>query len=194
MNGIQKLIAKTAEDCINNNINFSLINQESVSIGEIKCSGYFDETDLKVATRKDVKDWVSILAHESCHLDQFLDKSPLWQNGENGIDAIDDWLAGAKTFSEADLLQSFINVIKLELDCEIRTVKKIRHYKIDIPLPEYIQKVNAYLFSYWATYRDKKWFPFPYNNTKIYKKLPEKFLPTNLYLDYQTTYLKIYDI
>jgi hypothetical protein len=193
MTNLQKLIAKTAFNCINNNISFCLIHKPNVEVGEIKCSGYFDEKDLKVATKKSEKDWVPILVHESCHLDQFLEKSPLWKAGDYGINTIDSWLTG-KHFEQKQLIKAFCNTIKLEVDCEIKTVKKIKQYKLNIPIRDYIQKVNAYIFSYWATYRDRKWYPFPYNNPKIYKKMPTEFLALKQYLDYQTDYLKVYRI
>jgi len=193
MTNLQKFIAKTASNCIKNNISFCLVHKPYIEVGSIKCSGYFDEKDLMVATDKKEKEWLPILVHESCHLDQFLNKSQLWDAGEHGINTIDSWLRNESCNNEL-LIEAFKNTIKLELDCEIRTVKKIKKYKLNIPLKEYIQRVNAYIFSYWATYRDKKWFPFPYNNPKIYKKMPVYFLNLKQYLDYQTEYLKIYRV
>jgi len=191
MTNIQKLIAKTAETCIKNNIGFYLVNDTHVQVDNIKCSGYFDEDDLKVAVKKSEQDWLPILVHESCHLDQFLEKSPLWSGGDNGISTIDSWLQG-KEYGDLKLQKSFEDTIKLELDCEKRSLKKIKTYKLRINTSNYIQRINAYLFSYWATYRDRKWFPFPYNNPRIYRRMPEKILTLNFYLDKNTPFLNYY--
>jgi hypothetical protein len=192
MTNIQKLLAKTVDTCLKNNIGFYLINDTHVQIdNNIKCSGYFDEDDLKVAIKKPEEDWLPILVHESCHLDQFLEKSVLWAGGECGINTIDSWLQG-KEFNKIKLQKSFEDTIKLELDCEKRSLQKIKKFKLRINTLNYIQRVNAYLFSYWATYRDRKWYPFPYNNPRIYKRMPEKILSLNFYLDKNSDFLKYY--
>jgi hypothetical protein len=192
MTNIQKLLAKTVDTCLKNNIGFYLINDTHVQIdNNIKCSGYFDEDDLKVAIKKPEEDWLPILVHESCHLDQFLEKSILWSGGECGINTIDSWLQGKK-INKIKLQKSFEDTIKLELDCEKRSLQKIKKFKLRINTLNYIQRVNAYLFSYWATYRDRKWYPFPYNNPRIYKRMPVKILSLNFYLDKNSDFLKYY--
>lgn len=189
----KSLIADIVLKCLKHKISFKLIAEPHVLVNKIKCSGYFDEEDreLAVATNKKENDWLLILIHESCHLDQFLQKEPIWKNGEDGIGIIDEWLDG-KSYKEKELIKALNDTILLELDCEKKSVKKIKKYKLKINTIEYTQKANAYLFSYWATYRDKKWYPFPYNNPKIYKNMPTKFLPINEYLDKKHALLDLY--
>jgi hypothetical protein len=57
----------------------------------------------------------------------------------------------------------------------------MQKYKIQFNKEEYIQKANSYLFSYWATLRDRKWYPFPYEKPHIYKKMPKHFLKPKYY-------------
>jgi hypothetical protein len=187
------LITDTVLKCLKHKISFKLIAKPHVIVNKIKCSGYFDEEDreLAVATNKKENDWLFILIHESCHLDQFLQKTPIWKNGEDGIGIIDEWLGG-KAYKEKELLKALKDTILLEMDCEKRSVKKIKKYKIETDVSEYIQKANAYLLSYWATYRDKKWYPFPYNTPSIYKNMPTKFLSENDYLNKNHSLLNLY--
>ena len=49
--------------------------------GNIRCSGYFDDADtdsptLVVAMNR--PDWIEILAHEYCHLTQWLEQQSIW--------------------------------------------------------------------------------------------------------------------
>lgn len=191
MTNIQQLIADTAQICISNKISFLLKNTPSVQAeGTIECSGYFDEDSLVVATGTHQEKWLPILLHESCHLDQFVEKIDIWKNGENSIDYIDSWLNG-KDISKSKLIRYIQSVVALELDCEIRSVKKIKKYDLEIDTPLYIQKANAYIFSYWATLRDKEWFSFPYNKKSIYSKMPKNFLTLREYCN-ENKYLNLY--
>jgi hypothetical protein len=170
-----------------------MVAKPFVEANSIKCSGFFDEEDMElaVATNKKENDWLVILIHESCHLDQYTQKTPIWKQGEDGIGIIDDWLDN-KTYNGQQLIKAFEDTIKLEVDCEKRSVKKIKKYNLPINTEEYIQKANAYLISYWATYRDRKWFPFPYNDPKIYKNMPTKFLSLKNYLNKNHPLLNLY--
>ena len=188
---ITKLISDVALKCLKHKVSFKLITDSFVEANTIKCSGYFDEEELAVATNKKENDWLTILIHESCHLDQYTQKIAIWNQGDDGLDIIDKWLEGGECASQR-LQKAFIDTIKLEADCEKRSVKKIKKYNLPINQEVYIQKANAYILSYWATYRDRKWFPFPYNNPKIYKKMPKTFLSMKDYLNINHPLLSLY--
>jgi hypothetical protein len=191
-NNLKTLLGDISITCINNNINLSLVADKTIKLNEqIECSGFFDEKTLAVSTKKKEADWIPILIHESCHMDQFLDKKSVWIKGSDPIDSLDKWLKGEKIKKEV-LLKSIQCAIILELDCEIRTVNKFIKYKILFDKDTYIQKANAYILSYWATHRDKKWYPFPYQKKKIYGKMPKVFLPKNEYLKNYEKYLNLY--
>ncbi len=189
MTNIQKFLAKVASDCQKHGVGFHLVPDKHVDADGIKCSGYFDEAELKVASMK--KDWVDVLVHESCHMDQWLEKISLWAKADTGITIIEKWCSGTK-YSKEKCLQAFKDTIELEWDCEKRTEKKIKKYKLDINLTTYRKQVNSYLFSYWATMRDRKWYPFPYNNPKIVRRMPDTILSLKEYLNPQTPYLIYY--
>lgn len=191
-NNLRLLLGDIANKCLENNITLNLVAAKSIKINDtIECSGFFDENTLAVSTFKKQEEWLSILIHESCHMDQFLDKKSIWVKGSDPIDSLDKWLKGEE-IKEEELIKSIHCAIILELDCEIRTVKKYLKYKIPLDKDTYIQKANAYIFSYWATHRDKKWYPFPYQKKKIYGKMPKVFLSKNEYLKNYEKYLNLY--
>ena len=191
-NNLKNLLGDIAVTCIKNKINLSLVADKTIKLSEkIECSGFFDEKTLGVSTDKKMSEWISILIHESCHMDQFLDKKSVWTKNTDPIDFLDKWLIG-KNVKKENLLRSINSAIILELDCEIRTVKKYIKYQIPFDKETYIQKANAYILSYWATYRDRKWYPFPYQNKKIYGKMPKVFLNKNEYLKNYEKYLNLY--
>lgn len=190
-NNVKKLIGDIANKCLANGFSFKLEAKKSVQAGEgIDCSGYFDEKDLVVASAK--KDWRDVLVHESCHLDQFVENSKYWDDGECGIIILDKWLMKKANYNKKRLEKAIQNTILLELDCEKRTVKKMIRYGIKFNKTKYIQKANAYLLSYWASYRDRKWYPFPYERKNIFENMPKVFMKAEEYLTSDNKWLKLY--
>lgn len=188
---MKRMIGDIATKCLANGFSFKLIAAKYVEAGKgIKCSGYFDEENLIVASLK--KDWRDVLVHESCHLDQFVENSKYWRGGEDGIMVLDKWLLNKKNYSKTYLEKAIKSTILLELDCEKRTVKKMSKYGIKFNQSLYIQKANAYLMSYWASYRDKKWYPFPYEKKSIYGKMPKVFMKAEDYLTNDDKWLRLY--
>jgi hypothetical protein len=190
MSNIETFLAKTTLDCQKHGIGLHFVPEKSVNADGVKCSGYFDNLDLKVAFHK--KDWLDVLVHESCHMDQWLSGHPLWKKADAGIHGIDQWCK-SKTVCPTTAIKCFKTVIELEWDCEKRTTRKIKKYNLNIDLTKYKQQCNAYLFSYWATFRDRKWYPFPYNNPKIVRVMPKRILPLKEYHNPDTNYLKHFE-
>jgi len=124
-------------------------------------------------------------------MDQFLEKHPLWSKADAGITMIEKWCAGTN-YSQERIVQGFKDTIELEWDCEKRTEKKIKKFKLDIDMTRYRQAVNSYLFSYWQCFKTRKWVQFPYNNPKIVNKMPDKILPLKFYHDPNTKYLEVF--
>ena len=187
---IQKLISDISIKCIENGINLRLEYTDQVDQENIPCSGYFDEQTLAVATKKKkMQDWLDVLVHESCHLDQFLEGLPVWIPDEDSLFIVEDWIHG-KNLTKRTLEKGFKNALTLELDCEKRTVTKMQKYKIRFNKNEYIQKANSYLFSYTYAFVHKAWYPKPYETPKIYKNMPTKFLTVEQYFDINSKYFQ----
>jgi len=192
MKNINKLIADVSEKCIKNKINFRLEYVEQVDTNNIPCSGYFDEKSLVVATKKKkLEDWLDILIHESCHLDQFVEKSKVWCPDELGLYVVENWIK-KKKINLKKVTEAFHNTILLELDCEKRTVKKIKKYNLNFNIDLYIQKANSYLYGYGVSFKKKVWPNTPYEKSSIVNKMPKKFLKTEEYFNISDDILSLY--
>ena len=178
--------------CIKHGINFRLEYTDQVDQENIPCSGYFDEDTLAVATKKEkMEDWLDILVHESCHVDQFLSGPKVWIPYEKALFIVEGWIHGKK-FSKKKLESGFKNAIAFELDCEKRTVAKMLKYKIRFNKKQYIQRANSYLFAYTYAFINKAWYPKPYEQPKIYNNMPTKFLTVEEYFDINSDYFQYY--
>lgn len=183
MKNLNKLIADVATKCVAHGITLSLIHVKNVDQENLPCSGYFDEKSLVVATKKKkIRDWVDVLVHESCHLDQFVEKSEVWVSDGDSLSVVESWIKGKK-MNLAKRDQGFKNTLLIELDCEKRSLKKIKKYNLNIDIEEYTQKANSYLFSYMVALYERRWHSSPYENPKIWKKMPKKLLTLKQYIN-----------
>lgn len=166
----------------------------------MQVSGYFNDVPelvLACAIGKPVEEWIEIAVHESCHMDQWLDKDELWSNiRKDGVDCdknMDDWLGG-KEFSVEEYTH-FVRTMQLvEIDCEIRSVKKIQTLGLSINIDNYIKKANSYLFFYTVILQTKKWCEKPpYSVPEIVNAMPGYFLPVKEYLSISDEILKLYE-
>lgn len=143
----------------------------------IKCGGYFDSENNVLAYASKNPNALNILIHESCHLDQWIEDED-WFNSFDSMEIIDKWLEG-KEFDKEQLEKAINQSIELELDCEKRSVEKIKEYGLDIDTKEYTRKANAYLFFYRWILETRRWSTpknSPYRNPEIYNASPSRFL------------------
>lgn len=167
-----------------NNIKLFLSPEKGVILGEgsnILCNGYFDGENrlLACAMGKDISYWLLILLHESSHMDQFLENDPAWTNNI-GLVQTDEWLAGKDDVDLNVISEEIRTSIDIELDCERRTVEKIKKWSLDkiIDIEEYIQKGNAYILFYLWMKKNRSWYTLgkePYNIDEIVSTMPKTF-------------------
>jgi hypothetical protein len=191
-NNVKQLLADIAEKCSKHGINFRLEYATCVDAQNLPCSGYFDEESLVVATKKkDQNEWISTLLHEACHLDQFLKGPSVWTPDDQALHIVEAWIDGKK-MTKQKRNKGFKNALALELDCEKRTIQKIKKYKLDIDIKDYIKKANSYLFAYTHALHERHWYKQPYENKKIYSKMPDKFLKLDQYFTEYFKYENLY--
>lgn len=155
-------------------------------------AGFFYEgtpLQLAVGIGKPFDKWISVLLHESSHMDQFFDrkltveKRKLWEDGCIGFF---EWLAGNRQCNQKQLDAVTKAIVDCERDCEIRTVEKIKHWGLPINLEEYIKKANTYLFGYELVKQTRTWHNELYNYEDVWKEAPTDFyndysiIPANL--------------
>ena len=166
-----------------NNIKLILSPEKGVQFSEggIICNGYFDDikSTLACALGKDVSQWLVILLHESCHMDQWVEKVPEWTENV-GMDNIEKWLNGDDNVNMNNIDNEIRTSVIVEVDCERRTVEKIKKYDLQslINIDEYIKKSNAYVLFYLWMRKNRKWYTVgkePYNIPEITNSMPNTF-------------------
>jgi hypothetical protein len=156
---VERFISTLVDLCKKHDIKLKLEDKEKVDSGDhLLCNGYFDETtkELVVGTKNPLNLWLRVLVHESCHLDQYLYFPKSYNACVENVQKLNDYLQNpvGELEDKEEILRS---VLKLELDCEKRSVEKIDAYKLPIDKETYIKEANEYLFSYEKSLRTKKW-------------------------------------
>lgn len=128
------------------------------------CSGYFNDVPkpkIVVAVDKPIEQWLPVLVHEFCHLEQFLEGDLTWTNLEiyetDSCTEFQDWLDGNDELHPELITYHMKRVIDMEFNCEKRAVKKIKKFKLPINIEDYIQRANVYMWFYSAVKEMRKW-------------------------------------
>jgi|APCry1669191515_1035360.scaffolds.fasta_scaffold01830_4 hypothetical protein len=149
------------------------------------CHGYFDDTykALVVACGRPFHDWIEILVHEFCHMEQWK-SDERWDKWTDACDTTWTWMSRDRILNKTQLNRVMDSMVELEKDCEMRAVEKIRKWGLPIPISTYIKKANIYLYSYHMLPELKK-FPTGVYGDKVliglssdkfkksYRKVPE---------------------
>jgi hypothetical protein len=180
---IDKFISDLEEKCLEHNITLFTPNTPGVLYpGEnIQTNGYFDPERrvLACATGKELNQWLLILIHESSHMDQFIEKDPVF-DVLLGLDETFKWINGLETPDFVKIDEEIKNGIAVEVNCEKRTVAKIKQYGLEfvVSADVYTQKSNAYALFYLWMRQKRSWYKIgfePYNIESVYSKMPKTF-------------------
>jgi hypothetical protein len=138
------------------------------------CGGYFDSQNLVVATGIPETWWLRTLAHESCHMDQWIEKSYYWDIAtQEDFEILEDYLLGK---TQKGVEKAVNHTVICEADCEIRTIEKIKAYDLPLDVTRCTQEANSYLFFHKAMYTYGKWYSTaPYKIPSIVDQMPKKF-------------------
>jgi len=194
---VKKLIQDTERLAAKHQVNMNISNARIVTLRDgTNVNGYFDANGARrefgVATGQSEEKWVPILIHESCHMDQWIDslndKNSIWSksivDSYNSEELIALWMNGRIELNDVQLAKYISSTRNVELDCEIRTVEKIKQYGIDIDTITYTQKANAYVWFYTMIQRSRKWYDIekePYNLEHIWSMMPTHFMTNDEY-------------
>jgi len=190
---IEKFIDAVRKECKENNIKFIMADKEFLKIHGGACSGYFQESEdktnaiLAVATKKPRSQWLGVLVHESCHMDQFLEGKTIWEEADEALEDFEEWVAYEKELTQKQIDNMIRTIQELELDCELRTVRKIKQYGLPINLKTYAKSVNIYLYSYEFMRRHRGWHYFSSRSSSLFPLVKDKIqkshrrLPKPLY-------------
>ena len=182
---VKLFIEDLRKTCKENGIKLRLENKTGIPYTDnddgMMVNGYFsgEDKELACAVGKDIDLWLTILIHESCHMDQFLENVPAWTDNV-GLEQTDSWLSGEDDVDMDQIEEEIRTGIDVELDCEKRSVKKIKQWKLDsiVDVEEYIQKSNAYILFYRWMHKNRSWYKIgkePYNIKDIVSRMPKSF-------------------
>ncbi len=112
-------------------------------------------------------------------MDQFLENDPVF-NESLGLDETFKWNEGSENVDFNKINNEIASGIAVEVDCEKRTVEKIKQYGLEfvVGIEEYIQKSNAYVLFYLWMKKNRSWYKIgfePYNVKSVYSKMPKTF-------------------
>lgn len=140
-------------------------------------------TPLLAAARgsKSVEDFLSLLAHEYCHMRQFVEGSPYWPAADELL-VWEQWLGG-KDFEPALLERVWRRVVLVEVDCETRVLAMARELNLQLDRTAYAKRANSYLFFYsWALRNRRFYDKAPYEIADIVDRMPDTLLPHETYV------------
>jgi hypothetical protein len=172
----KRFVEFVKQECKKYGVKCDLRNTKYVKLsGNIKCSGWFDSEERRLVCSMNRPDSIEILAHEYCHLTQWVENIPLWKQSEYSTFIIDNWLQGKR----ANNIKKQMGLARdLELDNEKRTVKLLKRFELDVDLKRYVKKANAYVYFYNRMLKTRKWCTpenSPYTNEKLIENMPSRF-------------------
>ena len=182
---IDRFIRDLQRRCKKYKITFLMSGLDYVEWGDSKSNGFFDpeKNRMAISIGKPVDKWLNTLVHESCHFDQWVQRDHNWTSMmQYETDActqlFNHWVHGHKKISKEVAIIMARIMRDLELDCERRTIAKIKKYNLPIDTKQYAKGAGAYVMFYNYIAKHKKWYKIgkePYNNKKI-----RALMPTNL--------------
>lgn len=143
---------------------------DKIKKGEMTYTGEATAENLEISIGGPWQDWIGVLVHETCHIDQHMADSDSFDLAENALERISSWLNGT---TSSVSIGDFRTVLENEADCETRSVQKINENNLPIDVKDYIRRANAYLASYAVTFHHRVWIPQPYRNDYLCSLMPE---------------------
>jgi hypothetical protein len=144
--------------------------------GKMKYTGHADRKEICVAIGgADLDHWFSVFIHETCHLDQALENPALFSAATSNLDKLDRWLAKKCEYSDQKLDRIFESIIRLEHDCESRTIQKIKQERLPIKVSTYSASANKYILDYHQVRKYRTWNDIP-DRKEMYNKLPKRLI------------------
>ncbi len=138
---------------------------EMIKVGGLTYTGEATPEKLEIAIGGGLDKWLGIFVHETCHLDQHIEKREVFEIAEDALSNVTRWIEGK--LPSPTPVEDFWKVVENEADCERRSVEKIRLAALPLNEQEYISKANVYLGSYAVSMRHRVWIAQPYNRPEL---------------------------
>ena len=143
-----------------------------------RCEGFFDIDTKCIKVGRGGVQWLETLVHEYAHFLQWLDSSDsLVEREDRAARLVQDYLHAGKGELNPAIVKAFHSVMLFERDTEMRAVKCIQKYKLDIEMSKYIKRANMYIYSHYVNMFLRKWNfkKSPYRSSKVMSEMPDTF-------------------
>ena len=141
---------------------------------------------LMVATKRPRWQWLGTLAHELCHVMQWLECEPTYYGTQKmpGADAsafLDEWLEFETEFPKRTIRRAVQLTVDCELDNEKRSLRMLKKFKLPVDEKRYIQAANSYLFFHQVMFENRTWYNKKMFDPQVLDHMPDHFLPDASY-------------
>jgi len=168
---------------------FTFVPQKYLITGKATSVGWADDKEVRIATNRPLSTWIDVFVHETCHLDQQLQKPKWHEPREEALGKVDEWLAGKNIHN---IKKYILLVTELEWDCERRSMIKIKRSNLPTDLVEYAQMANAYILGYHWTLANRKWCKKSYETTRVWTRMPKKLISRDIALNPPSQLIDLY--
>lgn len=141
---------------------------EKITAPGMTYTGEATAEKLEIAIGGPWQDWLGTLVHETCHLDQHRADPSSFALADASLARISAWLDRS---TDVVSLDDFLTILRLESDCESRSLKKIAEFGLPLDPEDYTRRANAYLLSYGVSLRHRVWVPQPYRDNDLCKRM-----------------------
>lgn len=145
-------VREIKKDLKDNDVRLTMRKSEHLSCGSL---GFFTAGDdgLEMEIARGYKDWRLTLIHEYQHFCQYREVNPVlkkWMSHNSNLFAVDDYLTDVRQPSTRELKACLGTIIRVEHNCEKRTINVIRKRKLlsDAGIKKYIMESNCVLVNY----------------------------------------------
>jgi len=172
---VKKFIKFVQDELFQYNIKLIFGRGTEVNMNGFRCSGYFDEVEVRVA--KMSPDWLSVLVHEYSHFLQWKNRHDEYENIKiNNVDSlkiIHDWIDGEE-FRPSTVKKAFMKARKLEKKCEMLALEVIKKHNLPINVEKFICQANCHIYYYHMMEKTRK---RSIKNQMFYSKTLKKIMP-----------------
>jgi hypothetical protein len=136
--------------------------------------GYFDESKPELFVCVLSAKWPMLLAHETGHLEQMMDKAHQWD--VDYLARFESWYMGKRRMKAANVLIACRAVQKMELDAERRAVRFAKKFHLTDDIAKYIRGANLYIWRYEVARRLGRWPEYADALETVEAAMPDKLM------------------
>lgn len=179
---IKQYIVDEIDICYQQRVRLKINKNKPLTINGTEVNGYFQDepfAQLAIKLSENIEDWLAVFIHETSHRDQWIEQDPTWtvviKDYFDANDILDMWVHGAVELNSQQINEVTQQIVLNELDCERRSLQKIKTYNLPIDKETYAQKANAYVYYYHAIAHTRRYTEVdaPYMIDQLWQAMPK---------------------